>query len=213
MKVDDDIKQCLSDIVDDNCMLTLTKNNRELRRRLPRKPQIHDRTVGRTLDGMLVSLKLARPLPVDKNRPDVIQTEAVFEYANWFLNTGVVGHCVFIDECGYKIWTARSHGRAAVRERAYRQVCGQRGRNVTIVIAVCPRPGFGHHSAQIIGGITAQRVQDFLVQTHQRLPPNDQVFFIYDNAPAHRNVNNPGTNSELKPLPAYSPFLNIVEQA
>ena len=57
VKVDDDIKQCLNDIIDDNCMLTLTEINRELRRRLPRKPQIHDRTVRRTLDGMLVSLK------------------------------------------------------------------------------------------------------------------------------------------------------------
>ena len=61
--------------------------------------------------------------------------------------------------------------------------------------------------------MTAQRFQDFLVQTHQRLPQNDQVFVIYDNAPAHRNANNLGANSELKPLPAYSPFLNIVEQA
>ena len=68
MKVDDDIKQCLNDIVDDYCMLTLTEINRALRRRLPRKPQIHDHTVGRTLDGMPVSLKLARPLPVDRNR-------------------------------------------------------------------------------------------------------------------------------------------------
>ena len=40
-----------------------------------------------------------------------------FEYANWFLNTDMVGHCVFIDECGYNIWTARSDGRAAVGER------------------------------------------------------------------------------------------------
>ena len=39
------------------------------------------------------------------------------------------------------------------------------------------------------------------------------MFFIYDNASAHRNANNPGANSELKPLPAHSPFPNIVEQA
>ena len=45
------------------------------------------------------------------------------------------------------------------------------------------------------------------------LPPNDQVFFIYDKTPAHRNANNSGANSELKPLPAYSPFLNLVKQA
>ena len=57
VKVDNDIKRCLNDIVDDNCMLTLTEINREVRRRFPRKPQIHDRTVGSTLDGMLVSLK------------------------------------------------------------------------------------------------------------------------------------------------------------
>ena len=101
VKVDDDIKQCLNDIVDDNCKLTLTEINRELRWRPPRKPQIRDCTVGRTLDGMLVSLKLARPPPVDRNHPDVIQRR--FEYANWFLNTGVVGHCVFIDDCGYNI--------------------------------------------------------------------------------------------------------------
>ena len=36
VKVDDDIKQCLNDIVDNNC--TLTEINRGLRRRLPRKP-------------------------------------------------------------------------------------------------------------------------------------------------------------------------------
>ena len=74
VKVDDDIEQCLNDIVDDNYLQMLAEINRELRRRLPRKSQIHDCTVGRTLDGMLVSLKLARPLPVDRNRPDVIES-------------------------------------------------------------------------------------------------------------------------------------------
>lgn len=69
---------------------------------------------------MLVSLKLARPLPVDRNRPDVIQSR--FEYANWSLNTGVVGHCVFIDECGCNICTTRSYDRAAEGERAYRKL-------------------------------------------------------------------------------------------
>ena len=76
-------------------------------------------------------------------------------------------------------------------------------------IVVSPRVGLAHHFPQI-GGIIGQRVLDFLVQTHQRLPPNDHVFFIHDNAPAHRNANNPGANSELKPLPAYSPLINIV---
>ena len=56
-KSDHDIKQWLNDIADDNYMLTLTEINRELRGRLPRKPQIRDHTVGKTLDRMLVTLK------------------------------------------------------------------------------------------------------------------------------------------------------------
>ena len=84
--------------------------NSELRRRLPAKPEIHDRTVSRTLDGMLFQVKLVRPLPADRNRPDVLNKQV--DYANWIMNHAIVRHCVFVDECGYNIWTARSHGRA-----------------------------------------------------------------------------------------------------
>ena len=40
--------------------------------------------------------------------------------------------------------------------------------------------------------------------------PDEEVIFIYDRAPAHRNPAIPATNTELGMLPAYSPFLNIV---
>ena len=36
---------------------------------------------------------------------------------------------------------------------------------------------------------------------------------MYDGVPTHRNPAIPGPNSELRKLPPYSPFLNIVEQA
>lgn len=39
------------------------------------------------------------------------------------------------------------------------------------------------------------------------------VIFVYDGAPAHRNPAIPASNTELKMLPPYSPFLNIMEQA
>ncbi len=42
----------------------------------------------------------------------------------------ILQNCVFIDECGYNVGTARSHGRARLGERAYRQVCGQRGQRL-----------------------------------------------------------------------------------
>ena len=59
------------------------------------------------------------------------------------------------------------------------------------------------------GGMNAERFNDFLRDARLNLNPDDQVIFIYDGAPAHRNPENPGPNTELKKLPPYSPFLNI----
>ena len=70
--------------------------------------------------------------PADRNRPEVLDRRR--QYANWFINHAVLRHTVFVDKRGYNIWTARSHGRARRGERAYRQVCGQRGRNVTVCL-------------------------------------------------------------------------------
>ena len=123
VRVDEEMRDCLEKIINENCLLTLARINSELRRRLPLKPQIHDRTVARTLDGMLFRVKVARPLLAVRNRPDVMNKRV--DYATWFMNHAVVRHCVFVDECGYNIWTARSHGRVRQGERAYRQVCDE----------------------------------------------------------------------------------------
>ena len=114
---------CREEIINENCLLTLARINSGLRSRLPPKSQIHDRTVARTSDGMLFRVKLARPLPADRNRPGVMNK--LVDYASWFMNHAVVCHCVFVDECSYNIWTARSHGRVRQGERAYRQVCDE----------------------------------------------------------------------------------------
>lgn len=58
-----------------------------------------------------------------------------------------------------------------------------------------------------------RRFDDFLAQTRLNLDPDEHVIFIYDGAPAHRNPAIPGPNSELRKLPPYCPFLNIVAQA
>ena len=131
VRVDDEMKDCLHEIINENCLLTLWQINDELRRRMPDKPEIHDRTVARALDGMLLRMKLARLLPAELNKPNVIQKRV--DYANWFMANGVLHHCVFVDECGYNIWTAQSHGRARVGERTYRCLTDQ-----------WPRPPLGY---------------------------------------------------------------------
>ena len=49
VRVDDAMRNCLDDIINENCLLTIAEMNRELRVRLPHKPVIHDRTVARAL--------------------------------------------------------------------------------------------------------------------------------------------------------------------
>ena len=68
----------------------------------------------------------------------------------------------------------------------------------------------GKQNFKIVSG---RRFDDFLVQTRLNLDPDEHVISIYDGAPAHRNPAIPAPNSELRKLPPYSPFLNIVEQA
>ena len=37
----------------------------------------------------------------------------------------LLNHSIFVDECGFNIWTTKSHGQARMGEKAYGQVCGQ----------------------------------------------------------------------------------------
>ena len=83
---------------------------------------------------------------------------------------------------------------------------------MTVALAISPINGLVFHSA-IIGGMNAERFSEFSAQARLNLDPNEHVVFIYDGAPAHRRPNQLGPNTELKMLPPYSPFLNIVEQA
>ena len=82
---------------------------------------------------------------------------------------------------------------------------------MTVALASSPTSGLVFHSA-ILGGINGRRFDDFLSQTRLNLDPDEHVIFIYDGEPTHRNSAIPGPNSELRKLPPYSPFLNIVEQ-
>ena len=104
------MRDSLENVVNENYMLTLTAINAELRRRLPEKPDICERTVGNHLDGMLYSLKLAYRRPTERNRPDVIERR--HEYACWFLEEANLQHTLFVDECGFNM----SYGPGGVRD-------------------------------------------------------------------------------------------------
>ena len=83
---------------------------------------------------------------------------------------------------------------------------------MTVALAVSPVDNLVFHSTYI-DGMNARRFNDFLAQTRQNLDSDEEVILIYDSAPTHPNPAIPATNTELEMPPAYSPFLNIVEQA
>ena len=66
MLVDDEVRQCLQDIINEKCVPTQSQINGELKRRLPAKRLIYDRTVARNLERMLFRVKLVRPVLADR---------------------------------------------------------------------------------------------------------------------------------------------------
>ena len=83
--VDDQVGQCVQDITNEKCVLTQSQIDGELKRRLPAKRLIHDRTVARNLERMLFGVKLVRPILADRtDTDDVLQRRQ--ENGNWFIN-------------------------------------------------------------------------------------------------------------------------------
>ena len=64
-----------------------------------------------------------------------------------------------------------------------------------------------------MGGMNGESFNNFLMNISQHLDAHELHNLIFDGAPAHRRAEVPNENANVKMLPPYSPFLNIVEQA
>jgi len=211
VKVDDDMRLLIEDILSRNPAITLRSMNAEIRRRLPDKPQICDSHLGRVCQGMFFTMKKLEAAPFDRNREDIKEDRRL--YATWFLE--VVNpnpRVIFIDEAGFNVWTQRTRGRARVGERAVRTVNGQRGENLTLVLAVSPQNGVEHHSFHI-GGTTSAKFQEFLFALEEKIGQDNPCVLIMDNAPCHRAARANSPDHVVRYLPAYSPMLTPIENA
>lgn len=72
--------------------------------------------------------------------------------------------------------------------------------------------GYVHHETYT-GGMTLERFNGFLQQLYQTVDHENQTYFIFDNARCHLRAEEFGGNISNKFLPAYSPFLNPIENA
>ena len=103
----------------------------------------------------------------------------------WMKDIGSQLHLLYIDETGFNIWTSRTRGRSRVGQPAVRQVEGQRGRNITVSLAVSPRYGLVH-SKITQGGMTQEIFNEFLSEI-SALMGEEEFTLLMDNARAHND--------------------------
>ncbi len=205
------MRQAAVDIVNEHPEFTLDQINAELRRRYPQGAPISRTTLASVLCGQLIVLKKMEDAPTDRNSTQV--KDLRFNFADWLMREGLQHNLVFVDEAGLNLWCRRTRGRAHRGERAVRIVNSRRGRNFTMTFAVSPTAGLLHHALSDVG-MTSQRFCTFLEETVQHLSGNMQSHvLLFDNAPAHRHAENATlpASCQLRRIPPYSPFLNIVE--
>ena len=201
----------LVSFVEDKPTLTLNEMRGKLVECFPDEVVPSTMTISRALDGALITLKLLRSPTTQWNSGDVKRERK--EYTEWILQNMAQTDLIFMDECGFNIWTARTHGRSFKGQRAVRVVCGQRGRNLTLLLAVSPKFGLVHYT-MTEGGMTKEKFSDFVVEVSALLLSEGHITMVFDNAPSHRDLPRLLSDShEYRHLPRYSPFLNMTEMA
>ena len=180
-----------------------------LQQEFPNKPSVCIQTISRILDGRLITLKDLRTIPSAWNSES--SKTIRMEYGTWMMAPGI--QCpvlIFLDEFGFNVWTARTKGRSPVGSRAVRSVCNQRGRNLTLCVAVSPQLGYVHHQT-MSSGLSKDIFANILSEIDVLV---DSPFVIlFDNARAHSNAPDLSDGHDIRYLPTYSPFINPAEMA
>ena len=126
------------------------------------------------------------------------------------VNGGLGIHRIYVDETGFNLHVSRTRRWAEVGSRAARVVCGQRGSNMTVIMAISDQVGVVYHEV-VWGGVTAEVYNAFLTSLGVVLGDEEAVI-IMDNAPAHRGAEMPDADRhQVRMLPPHSPFLNPIE--
>ena len=121
------------------------------------------------------------------------------------------------------MYLTRTKGRSKVGEKCRQPVSNQRGRHLSVTMAVCGDQGMVLGTPQI-GGVKKADFVKFLEDLGQKLEErfqtlslleNPKPFIVFfDNCPAHRgteSVMEKFPHVSVKRLPKYSPEINVIE--
>ncbi|KAI8913760.1 DDE superfamily endonuclease-domain-containing protein [Powellomyces hirtus] len=133
----------------------------------------------------------------------------------YLMHGGNIMDDVHIDECGFNLRLVKRLGRACngVRPRQVRPT--QRGRNVTLIIAVSRADGIVASRMQMGGTVNADFFRNFMIEDILPALEGRHLNIIMDNAPVHNGVELDELCEEaghrLWCLPKYTPYLNCAE--
>lgn len=105
-------------------------------------------------------IKRLYTIPQARNAPSKVQQRADWAQAN-LVRSADLSEAVFIDEAGFNLHLRRRRGRAAVGKRAAAVEPTERGRNLTLVVAIIPPVAVIAHTFYY-GGVTRWRFKNFL---------------------------------------------------
>lgn len=204
--IDNEILDFVVMLIESDPTITLRGMVQAVRDIWPHKPRFCTSTLARALDGQMITVKLCRDIPQERNRPDV--KEARLLYAQWMLQN-IDSHRVYVDETGFNLWTRRSYGRANRGQRVRRFVAGSRGNNTTVISAISNQAGMFYYEIHQ-QPVTSAIFNSFIASLEEILR-GVRTMIIMDNAPIHNNIGVIYPDMQFKFLPPYSPFLNPIE--
>ena len=220
VRVDEEMLAEIFRLARENPFTTLVQIQDQLRAAMPEKPRIHNSTIARHLQNQLISMKIAgKDADVPRQRNTNENKQKRYAYAEWLAHLPLNAHIIYIDECGFNLFTRRRQARSAVGERVRRQVKGICGRNINLILAISAEYGLMSFEMkqETLNHEKYQRfINNLIVAAAPHYANGDFVYLVHDGARPHLNtiVNEPHQRQFfIVTQPPYSPFFNPVEQA
>lgn len=168
-------------------------------------------TVSRDIKDMKWSRKRLQIIPYERNSANNIQKRREYSQMIHHIDDNKL---IFIDETGHNLHLTQRYGYAPAGEPAIRQINGNRGRNLTAIVAIS-MAGLVHYKL-VEGAANATIFYEFLDELERHLPSNPVL--IMDNVRFHhgqlvrRWINEHSQSVRVEYLPPYSPELNPIEE-
>ena len=140
VKVTEDVINIIIDIIERHPDFTLRQVKEQLREPLSVT------SISRGLDCRLITMKKLEDCPTQRNSLRV--KEARSAYAQWYLEDAVNKTQIYVDETSFNVFTKRTRGRSVRGQPAVRQIGGQRGPNLNLVMAIATGAGVIYYELQ-----------------------------------------------------------------